>query len=267
MADAEAVRVALRAPAVNLMGASYGTRAALDYMRQFPHAVRRAVLDGVAPADMVLPSAFSTDNQAALDGMFEWCAADAACRARHPRLRAQWRGLLDGLPRTVRLVHPITGQAESLRLTRDELLGMVRTPLYVPALAAALPAAIDDASGGRFDALAALASALASPGATLYSGMHFSVVCAEDLSPLAHSTDRAGDDFGRAFAQLYEQACAAWPRGGVDRGFYATPPAPAATWLLSGGADPATPPRHGERIAQALGPKARHTLVPNAGHG
>ena len=37
--------------------------------------------------------------------------------------------------------------------------------------------------------------------------------------------------------------------------------------VLSGGLDPATPPRHGERVARALGPMARHVVVPNAGHG
>ena len=37
--------------------------------------------------------------------------------------------------------------------------------------------------------------------------------------------------------------------------------------LLSGGIDPATPPRHAARVAQALGVKARHVVVPNAGHG
>jgi len=37
--------------------------------------------------------------------------------------------------------------------------------------------------------------------------------------------------------------------------------------LLSGGADPVTPPRHGERVAQALGPRARHLVMPQAGHG
>ena len=92
MADADAVRRALGAPTINLVGASYGTRAALEYMRQFPRAVRRVVLDGVAPADMVLPASFSADNQAALDGLFEWCAADADCNARHPRLRATVAG-------------------------------------------------------------------------------------------------------------------------------------------------------------------------------
>ena len=41
--------------------------------------------------------------------------------------------------------------------------------------------------------------------------------------------------------------------------------------LLSGGADPATPPRHGERVAQALGAaqpgRVQHIVVPEAGHG
>ena len=80
-------------------------------------------------------------------------------------------------------------------------------------------------------------------------------------------TDVAGEQFGRAFARLYEQACASWPRAEVDPAFYSTPAASAATWVLSGAADPATPPRHGERITRLLGAKARHTVIPNAGHG
>lgn len=267
MGDVEAVRAALGAPTIDLVGASYGTRAALEYMRQFPRSVRRAVLDGVAAADMALPASFSSDNQAALDALFDWCAADADCGARHPRLRASWQGVLDALPQQVQLADPLTGQRQSVRLMRDEVLGMVRSPLYVPALAAVLPAAIAEAAAGRFEALAGLAAAMTSPGAMLYSGMHFSVVCAEDVPRLGRSTDTPGAQFGNAFAHFYEQVCAAWPRGDVPAGFYATPPAPAATWLLSGAADPATPPRHGERIARALGPKARHTVVPNAGHG
>jgi pimeloyl-ACP methyl ester carboxylesterase len=174
--------------------------------------------------------------------------------------------LLESLPRQVQFANPATGQSESVHLTRDEVLGMVRSPLYVPALAAALPAAISDAALGRFEALAGLASALSGPGATLYTGMHFAVVCSEDV-PRIGAADAAGEQFGRAFARLYEQACASWPRAEVDPAFYRTPAAPAATWLLSGAADPATPPRHGERIARLLGAKARHTVVPNAGHG
>jgi pimeloyl-ACP methyl ester carboxylesterase len=267
MADLDAVRALLGAARINLVGASYGTRAALEYMRLYPQAVRRAVLDGVAPADMVLPASFSTDNQAALDGLFQWCAVDADCRARHPSLRQKWRDLLDALPREVALAHPYSGREERVRLTPEAVLGMVRAPLYVPALAAALPQAIADAADGRFAPLAGLSAAMSGPGRTIYSGMHFSVVCSEDLprAPLAPEPDTA--QFGQAFARVYQQACADWPRGTIAPAFYTTPAAPAATWLLSGGADPATPPRHAARVAQALGPKARHTVVAHGGHG
>ena len=236
-------------------------------MRQFPRAVRRVVLDGVAPADMVLPESFAADSQSALDGLFDWCAADAQCNARHPQLRSTWLALLAGMPRRVELANPMSGEVEPITLTRDEVLGMARSPLYVPTLAAALPAAIDEAARGRFAALAGLASALSGPGATLYSGMHFSVVCSEDAPRMGATPDAARGQPGDAFTRYYQQACASWPRAQVDPAFYATPAAPTATWVLSGAADPATPPRHGERVARALGAKARHTVVPNAGHG
>lgn len=268
MQDVEAVRQALGAPRINLVGGSYGTRAALEYMRQFPQAVRRAVLDGVAPPDMALPASFSPDNQAALDAVIDACAAEAACAARLPGLRQRWQTLLASLPRTVRATHPVTGQVQHLELTRDSLLGLTRGPLYVPALAAALPFAVSEAADGRLEPLLGLSTALTGgrPMA-MAEGMHFSVVCAEDLPRLAQSVDRPSADFGEMAVQLYRQVCAGWPRGVVPPAFYTLPPAPAATLVLSGGADPVTPPRHGERVSKALGPKARHVLVAQAGHG
>jgi hypothetical protein len=98
-------------------------------------------------------------------------------------------------------------------------------------------------------------------------GMHYAVVCAEDLPRLAQATDAPGADFGTGMATLYQQVCALWPRGSVPAAFYQVPPAPSATLVLSGGVDPVTPPRHGERVTQALGAKARHVVVPQAGHG
>lgn len=266
MADIDAVREQLGVARINAIGASYGTRAALEYQRQFPQRVRRVVLDGVAPPDMVLPAAFSTDNQAALEAVFAACEAEPGCSRRHPALRASWQRLLAGLPRTLTLQHPVTGQEERVTLTRSMVLGTVRGPLYSPALASGLPAAITAAADGRFTPLLGLSNALGGTGA-LATGMHFSVVCAEDLPRLDDATDAPGADFGTSFAQLYRQVCAHWPRGTPPAGFYTLPPAPAPTLVLSGSADPVTPPRHGARVAQALGARARHVLVPNAGHG
>jgi pimeloyl-ACP methyl ester carboxylesterase len=268
MQDADAVRQALGAQTVNLVGGSYGTRAALEYMRQFPAAVRRVVIDGVAPPDMVLPASFSTDTQAAFDGLLAACESDPTCAARYPALRRDWRALLASLPRDITLLHPVTAQAEKLTLSRDTLLAMVRGPLYVPSLTAALPLALGEATRRRFEPLAGLSSAMGGGRAgALAAGMHFSVVCAEDAPRLGQATDAPGVDFGASFADLYRKVCAEWPRGAVPAAFYTLPPASAATLVLSGGMDPATPPRHGERVTQALGAKARHVVVAYAGHG
>jgi pimeloyl-ACP methyl ester carboxylesterase len=141
-------------------------------------------------------------------------------------------------------------------------------PLYSPALAAGLPQAIHDAAQGRYEGLLTLAGAVsAKRGNALAMGMHFSVVCAEDLPRLGSSRDAAGADFGGEQRKLYERVCASWPRGEVPAAFYSVPPSPVPVLLSSGGLDPVTPPRHGERVARALGPKALHVVVPNAGHG
>lgn len=268
MQDVDAVRQALGAPQVNLVGASYGTRAALEYLRQFAPAVRRAVIDGVAPPDMALPSSASGDNQAALDAMLVACERDADCQRRYPGLRADWAAVLARLPHDTVVVHPLTGELQPVRLTRETVLGSVRGPLYAPALAAGLPYAVQQAARGRFEALLGLSTMLGGRGPNrLAEGMHFSVVCAEDMGRPPGATSPPGADFGSAFAELYQQACAFWPRGEVQPTFYTVPASAAPVLVLSGGLDPVTPPRHGERVARALGAKARHVVVPHAGHG
>ncbi|KNZ32957.1 MAG: hypothetical protein AD742_09380 [Methylibium sp. NZG] len=311
MQDLDAVRQALGAPRINLVGASYGTRAALEYQRQFPARLRRSVIDGIAPPDMVLPASFAVDGQAAFDSMLAACDAEPACKARRPTLRADWAALLQRLPQTVRVADPLTGRPETLVLTRDVLMGAVRGPLYHPALASALPVAVAAAARGEFAPLIGLASALGSQrGGAVALGMHFSVICAEDMPLLeraaagsgaaklannagvAASTQATGlgsataasataaaatatatatsivaADSGDASLSLYRRVCADWPRGAVPAAFYTVPASAVPVLLLSGGLDPATPPRHGERVAQALGALARHVIVPHAGHG
>ena len=269
-ADLDAVRGALGAAQINLVAVSYGTRVALDYLRQFAPRVRRVVLDGVVPPDMRLPQASAEDAQAAFDAMLAACAADTRCRSRYPHLRDTWRELLATLPREVSVPHPLSGRRETLRLDRDMLLALVRAALYTPATTAGLPAAIVAAAQGEFAPLVGLASALGSARG-IAQGMHFSVLCAEDVpaAPMAapSSTPAASPDFGEGLAPLYRQVCATWPRAEVPDAFRTTPPAQVPVLLWSGGVDPAAPPRHAERVARALGPHARHEVVAQAGHG
>jgi pimeloyl-ACP methyl ester carboxylesterase len=272
--DLEAVRQALGVAAWNVVGVSYGTRVGLELMRVHPHSVRRLVLDGVVAPDRSLPRAAAADARRALDAVWQACEADAACRQRHPALRAQWQALLGDLPRRVEVAHPKTGRLESFVLDRDALLGMVRSVLYAPALAAGLPHAVGEAAAGRLGALVGLAAAqdLGTGRGAVASAMHFSVVCSEDLpsgraaAPAGEATADPGE-FGDSLESLYQRVCADWPRGMVPEGFRRVGPAPAAVLALSGGADPVTPPASAERVVQALGPRARHIVVPQAGHG
>jgi pimeloyl-ACP methyl ester carboxylesterase len=268
MQDLDAVRQKLGVGQINLVGASYGTRAALEYQRQFGPQVRRMVLDGVAPPDMVLPSSASPDAQAALDGLFAFCASQPVCAASHPRLREDWAALLASLPRSARLAHPLTGVVEDVHLSRDVVLAAVRAPLYNPALSAALPVAITEAAQGRFTALLGLSLPLSARKAQrIAEGMHFSVLCAEDYPRMDLVDTPAGADFGTSFARQLQSVCADWPRGKVPAAFYNIPVSRVPVLLLSGGLDPATPPRHAARVASALGPQARHLVVAQAGHG
>jgi pimeloyl-ACP methyl ester carboxylesterase len=270
--DVDAVREALGYPQVNLWGASYGTRAALEYLRQFPQRVRSAVLDGVAPADMALPASFALDAQASLDRLVAACAADAACNGRQPELGAAIDKLLAraagaGVQATV--AHPLTGAAETVRLDGATMASLLRLPLYSPPLAALLPYALAEASRDNLAPLAAMAASLTSSVAENFAeGMHFAVICAED-QPRVDAAARAAaaaTRFGSSFLRLYDDACAALPTRAVPDAFYRLPASDVPVLILSGGVDPATPPRHGERLAQGL-KRATHVVAPNLAHG
>lgn len=269
MQDFDAVREALGAQRWNLVGGSYGTRAALEYLRQFPQRVRRTVLDGVAPPDMVLPAGMSSDSQAALDAAFAACEAEAQCTKLYPQLRTEWDNLLKSMPRNVQVSHPLTGLPEQFTLTREVVLRSVRGPLYAPVSASALPPAIHAAAQGRYEGLLGLSgNAGSAKSMRLAIGMHFSVVCAEDFPRLnTVSNGKSGRDFGGMDIAQYTQVCADWPRGEVPADFYKTAVAPSPVLMLSGGIDPVTPPRHAERLAPLLGKQVQHIVVPNSGHG
>jgi pimeloyl-ACP methyl ester carboxylesterase len=262
--DIEAVRQAQAYGPVNLVGASYGTRAALEYMRQYPKSVRRMVMDGVTPPDMRFPSA---DAQAALDGVFADCARQAQCNQSYPELALRWKKLLSNPPASVSFIHPRLGNQMSVPMNRDGLLGLVHKTLYSAASTAALPYALTQAGQGNFAPLITLSNALnlSGPGGIAY-GMHFSVWCAEAYAQ-AGKPVASKDDFETLMMGMYDKVCEKWPRAQVPAGFFTIPVSAAPVLLLSGGIDPVTPSRHGAAVAKALGEQARHLTVDHAGHG
>jgi pimeloyl-ACP methyl ester carboxylesterase len=269
--DFEAVRALLGAEHINLWGGSYGTRAALDYLRQFPARVRSVVLDGVAPATMALPASFATDAETALQALLSSCRSEPGCARAYPSLESDLDELLRRAERgtPIRARDPLTGAEQQLTLDRELLAGLLRAPLYAPTLASALPFALARAATGDHDALVTLSLALdgANP-ADFAELMHFAVICAEDM-PRIDARARASafaTPFGAASIGLYEQACRQVPVRPVPAAFYGPPVANVPVLILSGSVDPITPPRHGHAAARML-PRALHLVAPHLGHG
>ena len=270
--DMEDVRAALGYPRLNLWGGSYGTRAALEYLRRHPDHVRTVVLDGVAPPSMKLPLSFVTDGEAALQQLLDACDAEAMCKSTYPDLRvmiAQLRGQLAHRPQRVAIQDPRTGDRQLIQVNENVFLSGLFRPLYVAELASLLPYGVSAAASGDFNPLLAQNLEFTSDvSENLAVGMHLSVVCAEDV-PRITPEDLGGlsqSFFGRALVDDFIRACRLWPRGAVPADFYDPVHSDVPALLLSGGIDPATPPRHAQWVAQGLS-HSRQLVAPNLGHG
>ncbi len=279
MADIDAVRAHLGYEQVNLYGASYGTRAALEYMRLYPTRVRTAVLDGVAPATIGMPLSFVEDAKASFSLVSAQCAVDATCAANVAQqlpgqtlmdaaiaLAAKW----DVAPRKTVLAHPHTGVMMPVQLSGDMVLSTMFSALYLPTMASMLPAIIAQAQADNVAPLMALLMSFHS-GVTdnLFVGMRYSVVCSEDTpraTPQQVVAQQGIAPFGKVLTESFLEACARWPKAKVDDAFYAPLKSTIPALLLSGGSDPVTPPRHAQSIMAGL-PNAKHLVATHLGHG
>ena len=272
MADIDQVREALGYESINLWGGSYGTRAAMEYLRRYEGRVRSVVLDGVAPPSLALPESFARDAGQALEKMFLDCTRQARCSTQHANLKRNVEDLLASLakkPASVSVAHPVTGIARSVTVTRDMLLAAVFSALYVPEMAAMLPTALANAKQGDYGPLMALSAVFGdSAEEKIAMGMRFSVVCAEDIPRV-----RRGDPlslqpqpFAQLFVDEFAKGCEYWPKGKAAKDFDQPVKSAKPVLIFSGALDPVTPPQYGEEVKKNF-PNSVHVVAPNVGHG
>jgi pimeloyl-ACP methyl ester carboxylesterase len=272
MDDLDDVRAYLGYDRINLYGGSYGTRAALVYLRRHGEHVRTMVLDGVAPMDMRLPLFTARDAQRALDKLLTDCDADTACRNAFPDLSARIRTLLQRLeqsPPMVRIVHPRTGVAEDVRVEARVVASILFSALYSPLTASMVPALVEAAERNEFQSIFALGLAGEGTGENMSVGMQLSVLCSEDagrVTPADVEHQAAGTVFGLHLLTNQLKACEIWPRGVVESSYYEPVVSDVPALVLSGDLDPVTPPTWGESVVKSL-KNGRHITVPGTGHG
>lgn len=269
MTDLDEVRSALGYETINIYGGSYGTRAALTYLRMFPAHVRTVTLDAVVNPEFVIFMDAAEDGQAALEQFFARCEADEACKTTFPRLRNEFEGImarLEGSPSEITMPHPLTNKPLELTLTREMISSLVFNTLYVPELVATLPLSIHTAYADKN--YAPLISQAFLVNAGLYEGMFYSVACTEDaplISPEEAARRSEGSSFGDRTVD-FAAVCATWPKGQVSPEFREPVTSDVPVLILSGAADPITPPWHAEKVAQSLTNEI-HLVFPGMGHG
>jgi pimeloyl-ACP methyl ester carboxylesterase len=269
MDDLEEVRQTLGYGPINLYGVSYGTRAALTYMRQHPSSVRTAILDGLAPPDWVLGPSAPADAQRAVDLIIQRCQSDQACNQAFPDLNANFEGVMAAVrdePVELTLPHPVSGEMTDFTLTYDFLANTIHGMTYAPETAALLPLMIHDAATRLdYSNLAAFGlSYVHSVSGAMSPGMRFSVICAEDVPKYDQESQDEGY-LGELIVDTFTEICKAWPQGQVPAGFHEPVSSNIPVLLLSGEIDPVTPPANAEQTAQNL-PNSLHVVAPGQGH-
>ncbi len=271
MDDLDDVRAALGYDRINLFGVSYGTRAALVYLRRHPERVRTLVLDGVNPPSVSLVLSPPQDVQRAFGLVFAACAQDPACAKAYPALEERFGALLERLekePLKASVAHPVTGALMHFTVTRTAFISNLYVILYSPEVSALLPLIIDRATRGDLSPFVAQAQLLDGVGEGVSRGMFFSVVCAEDApvaTPARLAESTKGTYFQEDHARPMLDVCAFWPRGEVPEGFHQPVASATPVLLLSGELDPVTPPARAEEARVQLS-RSVAVVVPGTGH-
>ena len=272
--DLEALRQALGYSAFNLYGISYGSRVAQHFVRRYPASTRTVILDGVVPPQIALGPAIAIEAQNALDAIFERCAESEVCAERFPDIREDFSILQAELvdePVTINLPDPLTGKPEEMSFGPQELAAALRLLSYHPNSVAVMPMLINEAIRGNYAPLASQFMMIAASVSDAMSiGMHNAVVCTEDAPYFAgEQVSRDALDatyIGPLQLDALETICSVWPTGVLDEDFKTPLASDLPVLLLSGEADPVTPPHYAELAAIDLD-NARLLTGRKQGHG
>jgi len=271
--DLEAVRQAAGYDQLTVYGVSYGTRVAQHYLRRFPEQTRAIIIDGVVDIGLNLAGAeIARRSQDAFDAMALRCKNTAICAEQFGDIDQKFKELrvrLKNQPVEIEFPHPSTGNPVTHTVSEVDLLAAVRFLPYATETMALLPMLIARAHEGDYTPLAAQGiNTIETLSDEFATGMHNSVVCAED-APFVEAgaaSKTANTYFGSDMMDAIAATCEVWPKGVIDDDFTEIFDSDKPVMILSGETDPITPPANGQR-ADNMFSNSKHLVVPSHGHG
>lgn len=270
--DLDDVRAALGYDRIDLVGLSYGSKAALVYLRRHGEHVRSVVLDGVITTAYPTPLPAAVAGDRALRRVFADCAADGACHRAFPDVAADFRAAvarLDRAPARVTLVSKLGLAREQATLTRRTFVTGVWEMLYSAGTSRDIPRLVHAAAAGDFDPVAqTIAEHRQASWPRNDAGTLFSIICSEDTPSYTEADVARAASASLVGAPLSREAlatCALWPHVALPAAYREPVRSSVPVLLVSGAPDPIAPPEWAERAARTL-PNSRRLLEPNAGH-
>src|SRR5579884_124295 len=275
-ADVSDLRAVFGYRQVDLLGVSYGTRLALEVMRDYPQIVHRVVLDSVLPPQAPVLADAAVNFDRALRQDFADCVASRACTVSVATLEtdfAQAVNRLNAQPARVTTLSRVTRQTATLVITGDRLVTLLQDWLYTSQPTSLVPALLTQLARGDTTLLVPLVQRtfFAQPRFTASLGAALAVYCGELVAapqaPAATATPAPpppirGSQVG--IGLLPASVCAQWPVA-ADRRTRQPVRSAAPTLLLAGDNDPITPPAFARLAAQTLS-QSRVIAVPGFAH-
>jgi pimeloyl-ACP methyl ester carboxylesterase len=132
-ADLHDLYQALKIPAWNVYGLSYGTRLALEYMRQYPVEIRSALLDSVLPPEAQFLEDDATTTDRAFRMVFAACARQPGCQKAYGDLEQRLTALvrrLDADPLDLSRPDPTGGGKINIVVDGELLISRLFNLLY-----------------------------------------------------------------------------------------------------------------------------------------
>jgi len=279
--DMNQILLALGYEQWNVMGGSYGTRLALDWLRQDGHRIRSVVLDSVYPLDKGSLNEWPALLDESFDYFWRTCGEKGACgNAAGADLEARFWATLDRLSQQpITLSVPLWEGGWPLKVVLNDhrFLGMTYTALYDNNLQDDIVRAMDevldqDELGGETEALQKLAeNAINSELAPEFNVLvYLAVDCAESAPVSREDFEAVRERYPRwadysRYAWQYDM-CKAIPQRSDLADFRRPVRSEVPALILSGGFDPVTPARWAREVAARLD-NSQHWHLPSVGHG
>jgi pimeloyl-ACP methyl ester carboxylesterase len=271
-ADVADLRIALGYDEWNIFGVSYGTRLALEVMRNYPEGIRSVILDSPAPPQVNWLAELPANVNRAFDLLFAACQLNYNCSEDYPDLEAKFYAMVAELnANPVSFEFTFEGEDHKVMIRGDIYIEMLFSKLYNQIGFLAAPRVIDQALKGNHTEAGIYRLLYAEQNLSFTTGMYYTFVCADMLAESSYEVLRLADDaypLQQAALDMgyFEDICAIWDVPLTDEANRTPVYSDLPVLVLSGGFDPITPPAYGRITAETLS-SSFYFLFPEMGHG